>query len=77
MKILKSKKKNPPKLTRLGRDSIFKGDGEDSCFTWQREHFETVDIHLGKSMFGWFITRTKNYTSPKDYFKNKPVIEEF
>lgn len=47
---------NPPKFCRFGSDSIFSGDGEESCFTWTRKKLKIVDINLGKGVLGKLVT---------------------
>ncbi len=73
---IEEEKKHPPKFSTFGSDSIItklKGGGH-SCYTWARKKLQTVDVNLGKDLFGFIATWTRDNTE-YDMFGEVPAYK--
>jgi hypothetical protein len=49
--------------------------GGHNCCTWARELFKSIDIELEKTNFEFFVTTTKSYTNPREFYQNRPTLQ--
>ncbi len=59
-------------LSRLGADSIFSNDGEESCFTWAKKKLRLVDIRFESFETDKLVSITMRHTYFPDEFEEDP-----